>query len=77
MIIEITTEYAIKVQKELNVNITKPMEKLYSPILEFVFLRTKSHLSMQVLKKVVEIDKKELTTKTWELNLSRNLVGIL
>ena len=52
------------------------MEKFYFSMLEVVFLGIKSHLSLQGLKKVVEIDKKrannenlgvEFSQKTWSV----------
>ena len=76
MIIEITTEYAIKVQKEPKWVYNKADGKVLFSNVGFVFLRIKSHLSMQVLKKVVEIDKKrvdnenrgvEFNQETWSV----------
>ena len=73
---EITTESAEKVQKEAEWAYNKAMEKFYYSMLEVVFLRIKSHLSQQGLKKVVEVDKRraknenlgiELSQKTWEV----------
>ena len=73
---EITTESAIKAQKEAEWAYNKAMEKFYYSMLEVVFLRIKSHLSTQGLKKVVEIDKKraknenlgvEFSQKTWSV----------
>ena len=74
MSIEITTESAKKAQKEAEWAYNKAMEKFYYSMLEVVFLRIKSHLSQQGLKKVMEIDKKrannenlgiEFSQKTW------------
>ena len=74
MSIEITTESAKKAQKEAEWAYNKAMEKFYYSMLEIVFLRIKSHLSTQGLKKVVEIDKRrannenlgiEFSQKTW------------
>ena len=71
---EITTESAKKAQKEAEWAYNKAMEKFYYSMLEVVFLRIKSHLSPQGLKKVVEIDQKrannenlgvEFSQKTW------------
>ena len=71
---EITTESAKKAQKEAEWAYNKAMEKFYYSMLEVVFLRIKSHLSKQGLKKVVEIDQKrainenlgiEFSQKTW------------
>ena len=76
MSIEITTESAKKAQKEAEWAYNKAMEKFYYSMLEVVFLRIKSHLSQEGLKKVVEIDKKrannenlgiEFSQKTWEV----------
>ena len=76
MTIEITSESAIKAQKEAEWAYNKAMEKFYYSMLEVVFLRIKSHLSTQGLKKVVEIDKKrannenlgvEFSQKTWSV----------
>ena len=76
MSIEITPEAAKKAQKEAEWAYNKAMEKFYYSMLEVVFLRIKSHLSKQGLKKVVEIDKKrannenlgiEFSKKTWEV----------
>ena len=73
---EITTECAKKAQKEAEWAYNKAMEKFYYSMLEVVFLRIKSHLSKQGLKKVVEIDKKrainenlgvEFSQKTWSV----------
>ena len=73
---EITTEYARKAQKEAEWAYNNAMEKFYYSMLEVVFLRIKSHLSQQGLKKVVEIDKKrdnnenlgvEFSQKTWKV----------
>ena len=76
MIIEITSESAIKAQKEAEWAYNKAMEKFYYSMLEVVFLRIKSHLSRQGLQKVVEIDQKrannenlgiEFSQKTWTI----------
>jgi len=71
---DITTESAKKAQKEAEWAYNKAMEKFYYSMLEVVFLRIKSHLSQQGLKKVIEMDKKrnnnenlsvEFSQKTW------------
>ena len=76
MSMEITTESAKKAQKEAEWAYNKAMEKFYYSMLEVVFLRIKSHLSTEGLKKVVEIDKKrannenlgvEFSQKTWSV----------
>ena len=73
---EITAEAAKTAQKEAEWAYNKAMEKFYYSMLEVVFLRIKSHLSVQGLKKVVEIDKKrannenlgvEFSQKTWSV----------
>ena len=73
---EITTESAKKAQKEAEWAYNKAMEKFYYSMLEVVFLRIKSHLSKQGLKKVVELDQKrannenlrfEFSQKTWDV----------
>ena len=76
MNIEITSESAKKAQKDAEWAYNKAMEKFYYSMLEVVFLRIKSHLSKQGLKKVVEIDNKrannenlgvEFSQKTWSV----------
>ena len=71
---EITAEYAKKAQKDAEWAYNNAMEKFYYSMLEVVFLRIKSHLSQQGLKKVIEMDKKrnnnenlgvEFSQKTW------------
>mgnify|MGYP001291347827 FL=1 len=76
MSINITHEFAQKAQKEAEWAYNKAIEKFYYSMLEVVFLRIKSHLSVKGLKKVVEIDKKradnenlgvEFSQKTWTI----------
>ena len=76
MNIEISAESAKKAQKEAEWAYNKAIEKFYYSMLEVVFLRIKSHLSEQGLKKVVEIDNKrannenlgvEFSQKTWSI----------
>ena len=71
---EITAENAKKAQKDAEWAYNNAMEKFYYSMLEVVFLRIKSHLSPQGLKKVIEMDKKrnnnenlgvEFSQKTW------------
>tara|TARA_B100000902_G_scaffold47554_1_gene54791 strand:- start:9 stop:386 length:378 start_codon:yes stop_codon:yes gene_type:complete len=71
---DITAEYAKKAQKDAEWAYNNAMEKFYYSMLEVVFLRIKSHLSQQGLKKVIEMDKKrnnnenlgvEFSQKTW------------
>ena len=71
---EITTEHAKKAQKDAEWAYNNAMEKFYYSMLEVVFLRIKSHLSPQGLKKVIQMDEKrndnenlgvEFSQKTW------------
>jgi len=71
---EITAEYAKKAQQEAEWAYEKAKEKFYYSMLEVVFLRIKSHLSEQGLKKVIEMDQRrnnnekhgvEFSQKTW------------
>ena len=73
---EITVEYAKKAQKDAEWAYNNAMEKFYYSMLEVVFLRIKSHLSPQGLKKVIEMDTKrnnnenlgvEFSQKTWSV----------
>ena len=79
----ITEQYAKKAQKEAEWAYQNAMEKFYYSMLEVVFLRIKSHLSSQGLKKVMEIDEKrnsnenlgiEFSEKTWRI-LAESWVG--
>tara|TARA_Y100001968_G_C19220418_1_gene649434 strand:+ start:270 stop:668 length:399 start_codon:yes stop_codon:yes gene_type:complete len=76
MIQEITAEYAKKAQKDAEWAYNNAMEKFYYSMLEVIFLRIKSHLSLQGLKKVIEMDAKrkhnenlrvEFSQKTWAI----------
>ena len=80
---EITVQYAKKEQKDAEWAYNNAMEKFYYSMLEVVFLRIKSHLSPQGLKKVIEMDKKrnnnenlgvEFSQKTWAV-LAESWVG--
>ncbi len=71
---EFTTEYAQEAQKEAKWAYQNAKEKFYYSMLEVVFLRIKSHLSEQGLKKVMEMDEErnnseslglEFSQKTW------------
>ena len=73
---EITTESARKAQKDAAWAYDNAMEKFYYSMLEVVFLRIKSHLSEEGLKKVVAIDERrsnnenvgiEFSQRTWEV----------
>ena len=74
---EITTESAKRAQKEAEWAYNKAMEKFYYSMLEVVFLRIKSHLSIQGLKKVVEIDKKRAHNKNLGIEFSRKTWSVL
>ena len=83
MSIKITTESAKKAQKEAEWAYNKAIEKFYYSMLEIVFLRIKSHLSAQGLKKVMEIDEKrtnnenlgvKFSQKTWRI-LAESWIG--
>ena len=80
---EITAEYAKKAQKDAEWAYNNAIEKFYYSMLEVVFLRIKSHLSPQGLKKVMEMDEKrnnnenlgvDFSQKTWSL-LAESWVG--
>ena len=71
---EITAEYAKEAQKEAEWAYENAKEKFYYSMLEVVFLRIKSHLSEEGLKKVREMDQRrnnnenlgvEFSQKTW------------
>ncbi len=73
---EITAAYAKEAQKDAAWAYNNAMEKFYYSMLEVVFLRIKSHLSPQGLKKVIEMDEKrnqnenlgiEFSQKTWDV----------
>ena len=83
MNLEITIEEAKKAQKDAEWAYNNAMEKFYYSMLEVVFLRIKSHLSADGLKKVIEMDEKrnqnenldvEFSQKTWQL-LAESWVG--
>ena len=80
---EITVEDAIRAQKDAEWAYNNAMEKFYYSMLEVVFLRIKSHLSAEGLKKVSEMDEKrnqnenlgvEFSQKTWQV-LAESWVG--
>ena len=80
---EITVEDAKKAQKDAEWAYNNAMEKFYYSMLEVVFLRIKSHLSAEGLKKVLEMDEKrnqnenlsvEFSQKTWQV-LAESWVG--
>ena len=74
---EITTESAKRAQKEAEWAYNKAMEKFYYSMLEVVFLRIKTHLSTQGLKKVVEIDKKRAHNKNLGIEFSQKTWSVL
>ena len=80
---EITVEVAKRAQKDAEWAYNNAMEKFYYSMLEVVFLRIKSHLSAEGLKKVLEMDEKrnqnenlgvEFSQKTWQV-LAESWVG--
>ena len=80
---EITFEDAKRAQKDAEWAYNNAMEKFYYSMLEVVFLRIKSHLSAEGLKKVLEMDEKrnqnenlsvEFSQKTWQV-LAESWVG--
>ena len=80
---EITIEEAKRAQKDAEWAYNNAMEKFYYSMLEVVFLRIKSHLSAEGLKKVLEMDEKrnqnenlsvEFSQKTWQV-LAESWVG--
>ena len=80
---EITAAHAKKAQKDAEWAYNNAMEKFYYSMLEVVFLRIKSHLSAEGLKKVLEMDEKrnqnenlsvEFSQKTWQV-LAESWVG--
>ena len=74
---EITTKSAKRAQEEAEWAYNKAMEKFYYSMLEVVFLRIKSHLSTQGLKKVVEIDKKRAHNKNLGVEFSQKTWSVL
>ena len=83
MSLKITVEDAKKAQKDAEWAYNNAMEKFYYSMLEVVFLRIKSHLSAEGLKKVLEMDEKrnqnenlgvEFSQKTWQV-LAESWVG--
>ena len=74
---EISNEFAKKAQKEAEWAYNKAMEKFYYSMLEVVFLRIKSHLSLKGLKKVVEIDQKRANNENLGIEFSQKTWGFL
>ena len=77
MNMEITAESAKKAQKEAEWAYNKAIEKFYYSMLEVVFLRIKSHLSEQGLKRVLEIDNKRSTNENMGVEFSQKTWTIL
>ena len=80
---DITEQYAIQSQKDASWAYNNAMEKFYYSMLEVVFLRIKSHLNSEGLKKVIEMDTRrnnnenlgvEFSQKTWEI-LAESWIG--
>ena len=80
---EITIEDATRAQKDAEWAYNNAIEKFYYSMLEVIFLRIKSHLSAEGLKKVLEMDEKrnqnenlsvEFSQKTWQV-LAESWVG--
>ena len=74
---EITVEYAKKAQKDAEWAYNNAMEKFYYSMLEVVFLRIKSHLSADGLKKVVEMDEKRNQNENFGVEFSQNTWQVL
>ena len=77
MIEEITSESAKKAQKDAEWAYNNAMEKFYYSMLEVVFLRIKSHLSPQGLKKVIEMDKKRNNNENLDVEFSQKTWAVL
>ncbi len=73
---EITAEHAKKAQKDAEWAYNNAMEKFYYSMLEVVFLRIKSHLSPQGLKKVIEMDKKRKNNENLGVEFSQKRVRL-
>ena len=74
---EITVEYAKKAQKDAEWAYNNAIEKFYYSMLEVVFLRIKSHLSPQGLKKVIEMDKRRNNNENLGVEFSQNTWSVL
>tara|TARA_Y100001968_G_scaffold310711_1_gene331921 strand:- start:895 stop:1272 length:378 start_codon:yes stop_codon:yes gene_type:complete len=74
---EITAEHAQKAQKDAEWAYNNAMEKFYYSMLELIFLRIKSHLSPQGLKKVIEMDDKRKNNKDLGIEFSQKTWTIL
>ena len=74
---EITVQYAKKAQKDAEWAYNNAMEKFYYSMLEVVFLRIKSHLSPQGLKKVKEMDEKRNNNENLGVEFSQKTGTVL
>ena len=74
---EITFEDAVKAQKDAEWAYNNAMEKFYYSMLEVVFLRIKSHLSLQGLNKVIEMDNKRNRNENFGVEFSKKTWAVL
>ena len=74
---ELTTEYAKKVQEEARWAYNQALEKFYFSMLEVVFLRIKSHLNEQGLKKVVDLDERRRNNENLSIDFSQKTWKVL
>ncbi|ABX09403.1 hypothetical protein [Prochlorococcus marinus] len=66
-----TAEYVKKAQKDAEWAYKNVIEKFYYSMLEVVFLRIKSHLSAEGLKKVFEIDENKAKNEALGIEFSQ------
>ena len=74
---EITAEYAKAAQKDAQWAYSNAMEKFYYSMLEVVFLRIKSHLNSQGLKKVLKMDEKRKNNENLGIDFSQKTWAVL
>ncbi len=74
---EITDEYAKKAQKEAEWAYNQAIDKFYYSMLEVVFLRIKSQLNQDGLKKVIEVDKRRSSNENLGIEFSQKTWAIL
>ena len=74
---EITLEYAKKAQKDAEWAYNNAIEKFYYSMLEVVFLRIKSHLSPQGLKKIKEMDDQRNNNENFGVEFSQKTWAVL
>ena len=67
----ITDEYAKRAQEDAEWAYNNAIEKFYYSMLEVVFLRIKSHLSLKGLKKVLEMDERRNNNETLKVEFSQ------